>query len=187
MVSWYQASNDLLVLRRNDCDPLATSIQPPILHRIPLRLHLPEGTIMTTSSRMMPTIRHMRIFISFHHICLRTRLAPLRKPWADTARLSVLSCSESRRAPRSDTLLMLSRMIPTVLSISCRASQYRQGRPLGCRSATSVGSDGSDGSDGGYHRCQRRLQDCRDVPLGGLQCGGCRSGPGRLAGRRRRP
>jgi hypothetical protein len=68
---------------------------------------------------MMPTIRHMRIFMSFHHICFRTRFAPLRKPWADTARLSVLSCSESRRAPRSETLLMLSRMIPTVLSISC--------------------------------------------------------------------
>ena len=66
----------------------------------------------------MPTIRHMRIFMSFHHICLRTRLAPFRKPWADTARLSVLSCSESRRAPRSETLLMLSRMMPTVLSIS---------------------------------------------------------------------
>jgi hypothetical protein len=61
--------------------------------------------------------------LSFHHICLRTRLAPLRKPWADTARLSVLSCSESRRAPRSETLLMLSRMIPTVLSISWSASQ----------------------------------------------------------------
>lgn len=67
---------------------------------------------------MMPTMRHMRIFMSFHHICLRTRFAPLRKPWADTARLSVLSCRESRRAPRSETLLMLSRMIPTVLSIS---------------------------------------------------------------------
>jgi hypothetical protein len=78
----------------------------------------PEGTIMTMSRMMMPTIRHMRIFMSFHHICLRTRLAPLRKPWADTARLSVLSCSESRRAPRSETLLMLSRMMPTVLSIS---------------------------------------------------------------------
>jgi hypothetical protein len=35
------------------------------------------------------------------------------------ARLSVLSCSESSRSPRSETLLMLSRMIPTVLSISC--------------------------------------------------------------------
>jgi hypothetical protein len=44
----------------------------------------------------MPTMRHMRIFMSFHHICLRTRLAPLRKPWADWARLSVLSCRESR-------------------------------------------------------------------------------------------
>lgn len=73
---------------------------------------------MTTSKMMMPAMRHMRIFISFHHICLRTRLAPLRKPWADTARLSVLSCSESRRAPRSETLLMLSRIMPTVLSIS---------------------------------------------------------------------
>ena len=72
----------------------------------------------------MPTMRHMRIFMSFHHICLRTRLAPLRKPWADTARLSVLSCSESRRAPRSETLLMLSRMMPTVLSISWDTSQH---------------------------------------------------------------
>lgn len=66
----------------------------------------------------MPAMRHMRIFMSFHHICLRTRFAPLRNPCADTARLSVLSCRESRRAPRSETLLMLSRMIPTVLSIS---------------------------------------------------------------------
>lgn len=73
---------------------------------------------MMMSRMMMPTMRHMRIFISFHHICLRTRLAPLRKPWAEVARLSVLSWSESRRAPRSETLLMLSRMIPTVLSIS---------------------------------------------------------------------
>ena len=80
--------------------------------------NLPEGTMMTTSRMMMPTIRHMRIFMSFHHICLRTRLAPLRKPCAETARLSVLSCNESRRAPRSETLLILSRMIPTVLSIS---------------------------------------------------------------------
>lgn len=67
----------------------------------------------------MPTIRHMRIFMSFHHICLRTRLAPRRKPCAETARLSVLSWSESSLAPRSDTLLMLSRIMPTVLSISC--------------------------------------------------------------------
>jgi hypothetical protein len=85
--------------------------------------HSPEGTIMTTSRMMMPAMRHMRIFMSFHHICLRTRLAPLRKPWADTARLSVLSCRESRRAPRSETLLMLSRMMPTVLSISWHTSQ----------------------------------------------------------------
>jgi hypothetical protein len=66
----------------------------------------------------MPTMRHIRIFMSFHHICLRTLLAPLRKPWAETARLSVLSCRVSSRVPRSDTLLMLSRMMPTVLSIS---------------------------------------------------------------------
>jgi len=80
--------------------------------------------MIITNRMRIPTTRHMRIFMSFHHICLRTRLAPLRKPWADTARLSVLSCSESRRAPRSETLLMLSRMMPTVLSISCRASQH---------------------------------------------------------------
>lgn len=66
---------------------------------------------------------------------LRTRFAPRRKPCAETARLSaqrqsvriadgatlhdapVLSCSESRRSPRSATLVMLSRMMPTVSSI----------------------------------------------------------------------
>ena len=85
---------------------------------------LPMGTMMMASRTMMPTMSHMRIFMSFHHICLRTRFAPLRKPWADWARLSVLSCSESRRAPLSETLLMLSRMIPTVLSISWWTSQY---------------------------------------------------------------
>jgi hypothetical protein len=70
--------------------------------------------------------------VSFHRICLRTRLAPLPKPCAAMARLSVLSCSESRRAPRSETLLMLSRMMPTVLSISyihvsgCQTHLYRE-------------------------------------------------------------
>jgi hypothetical protein len=103
-----------LVLPCYDCFLLATRCTRPGQD-----CHVPEGTIMTTSRMMMPTMRHMRIFMSFHHICLRTRLAPLRKPWADWARLSVLSWSESRRAPRSETLLMLSRMMPTVLSISC--------------------------------------------------------------------
>jgi hypothetical protein len=91
----------------------------------------PEGTIMITSRMMMPTMRHMRIFMSFHHICLRTRLAPRRKPWADWARLSVLSWSESRRAPRSETLLMLSRMMPTVLSISWCASVKQSADAIG--------------------------------------------------------
>lgn len=39
----------------------------------------------------------LRIFISFHHICLRTRFAPRRKPWADTARLSDQGRMISRR------------------------------------------------------------------------------------------
>jgi hypothetical protein len=66
---------------------------------------------------MMPAIKHMRIFMSFHHICLRTRFAPRRKPCAETARLSVLSCRASRRSPRCETLLMFSLMTPTVSSI----------------------------------------------------------------------
>ncbi len=36
----------------------------------------------------LPTTRMILIFMSFHHICLRTRLAPLRNPCAETARLS---------------------------------------------------------------------------------------------------
>jgi hypothetical protein len=75
---------------------------------------------MTSSRMMIPTIKQMRIFMSFHHICFRTRLAPLLKPCADTARLSVLSCSESSRSPLWDTLLMFSRMTPTVSSICYR-------------------------------------------------------------------
>lgn len=95
----------------------------------------------------MPTIKHMRIFMSFHHICLRTRLAPLLKPCAETARLSVLSCSESRRAPRSETLLMLSRMMPTVLSISwCLCQQLPTGTMLrvqGVRMSSAAGTERS--------------------------------------------
>ena len=62
------------------------------------------GTIMTTSKTQIPIPIMIRIRMSFHlllsnshevweegtyHICLRTRLAPRRNPWADTARLSI--------------------------------------------------------------------------------------------------
>ena len=75
---------------------------------------------MTTSKMMMQITKHTRIFMSFHHICLRTRLAPRRKPCADTARLSVLSCRESRRSPRSETPIMFERIARIVSSISYR-------------------------------------------------------------------
>lgn len=91
--------------------------------------------MMTTRRRMMPTMMHMRIFMSFHHIykassavivqlyackshtCFLTRFAPRLKPCAETARLSVLSWRESRCSPRCETLLMFSRITPTVSSI----------------------------------------------------------------------
>lgn len=79
---------------------------------------------MTTNRMITQMTRHTRIFMSFHHICLRTRLAPRRKPWADTARLSVLSCKESRRSPRWETLLMFSRITPTVSSICCEKESH---------------------------------------------------------------
>lgn len=82
----------------------------------------------------MPTIKHMRIFMSFHHICFRTRFAPRRKSCAEWARLSVLSCKESKCSPRLETCLMLSRMMPTVLSISW-PSRDRQPRSLPARLA----------------------------------------------------
>ena len=77
----------------------------------------PEGTMMMTSRMMMPTMRHMRIFMSFHHICLRTLLAPRRKPCADWARLSVLFWRESRRSSRAlscRTFLSISWMAPLI-------------------------------------------------------------------------
>ena len=89
------------------------------------RKNLPEGTMMTTSKMMTQITRHTRIFMSFHHICLRTRLAPRRKPCADTARLSVLSWRESRRSPRSETPIMFDRIARIVSSIS-----YRKHIPL---------------------------------------------------------
>jgi hypothetical protein len=70
-------------------------------------------TIITAIARPMM----MRIFISFHHIFFLTLFAPRRKPCADTARLSVLSCSESNLSPLSATLVMLSLIISTVSSI----------------------------------------------------------------------
>lgn len=36
--------------------------------------------MMIISKIMMPTIRHIRIFISFHHICFLTLFAPRLKP-----------------------------------------------------------------------------------------------------------
>jgi hypothetical protein len=87
---------------------------------------LPEGTMMTINKMMMPTMMQIRIFMSFHHICLRTRLAPRRKPCADVARLSVLSCRASRRSPRCEALFRLSCIWRTVLSISYwRGVSYR--------------------------------------------------------------
>lgn len=46
------------------------------------------GTTMMMIRTQIPTAIMTRIFMSFHHICLRTRLALRRKPWADTAKLS---------------------------------------------------------------------------------------------------
>jgi hypothetical protein len=162
----------------------------------------------------MPTMRHMRIFMSFHHICLRTRLAPRRKPWADCARLSVLSCSESRRAPRSETLLMLSRIIPTVLSISyvrvsmCVAQGHGVAERLpqassgvasilqGCGKPECVPADvammRTACTLSGAADPQETMRRCwdggtgLDIPPEALLCGGCHSGlgPRRLAGQR---
>ena len=46
------------------------------------------GTMIITRRMIIPTAMHMRIFMSFHHIFLRTWLAPRRKPWAEIAKLS---------------------------------------------------------------------------------------------------
>ena len=70
---------------------------------------------------------------TFHHICFRTRFAPRRNPCAETARLSFNQVSSysgegnripvfdsrlSNLSPRSATLLILSRIIPTYRRVS---------------------------------------------------------------------
>jgi len=122
----------------------------------------PLGTMMMTSKRMMPTIRHILIFMSFHHICFLTLLAPRLKPCAETARLSVLSCRLSRRSPRSETLLMLLRMTLTVESISCVNSQSLSAR-VGWKVMGDVRLGGQRYA--GCHLCWRRRsgqRECRD-------------------------
>jgi hypothetical protein len=52
---------------------------------------LPMGIIMIRSRTTIPTHNMILHFISARHILCLTRLAPLLKPCADTARLSVLS------------------------------------------------------------------------------------------------
>src|SRR5271168_2300236 len=69
--------------------------------------------MIMTRRIITPPTRHNLIFISFHHICFLTLFAPRLNPCALTARLSVFDSSESRRSPRSATLLILSRMMPT--------------------------------------------------------------------------
>lgn len=80
---------------------------------------------MTINKMMIPPIKHILALKSFHHICFLTRFAPLLNPCADCARLSVLSCNVSNLSPRSATLLMFSRMMPTVSSIcACMAAVF---------------------------------------------------------------
>ena len=140
---------------------------------------LPEGTMITINRMMMPTMMQIRIFMSFHHICLRTRLAPRRKPCADVARLSVLSCRASRRSPRCEALFRLSCICRTVLSISCWSqtallaiwSSLPRGRPpvryscqspsiiCRCRTAVPALATAESWADSLFeaHRCANRL------------------------------
>lgn len=97
--SWYDNDNEQDDYANNQAHP---------------HLHICQDVSSTSTSQKQG------FGIPFHHICLRTLLAPRRKPCADTARLSVLSWRESRRSPRWETLLMFSRITPTVSSICCR-------------------------------------------------------------------
>ena len=68
-------SEDSLVV--SGCNNWDMSVRTPGFEGL---LHSPAGTIITIRRMMMPTIKHMRIFMSFHHICFLTRFAPRRKP-----------------------------------------------------------------------------------------------------------
>ena len=99
LTSWYDDNNEQDNYSNNQAHP---------------HLHICNDVSSTATTQCL--VFH----IPFHHICLRTLLAPRRKPCADTARLSVLSWRESRRSPRWETLLMFSRITPTVSSICYR-------------------------------------------------------------------
>lgn len=106
----------LLVLRSNDYK--ATS-QPRASYSTPhVRTNSPLGTIITINNTIIPTIIHIRIFMSFHHICFRTLLAPRLNPCADVAKLSVLSCNLLIFSPRSEALTRLDRIWSTALATS---------------------------------------------------------------------
>lgn len=59
------------------------------------------GTTMMMMSTAIPIPIMIRILMSFHHICLRTRLAPRRKPCAEAARVSAKSAGRRTGPTRS--------------------------------------------------------------------------------------
>lgn len=125
--STYSSSTPLVSLLSlvYSCPSLSsTTPSISILHSVlPYSLNIHQekctaiGTIITINKMITTKIRHILIFISFHHISFLTRLAPLLNPCALIAKLSVLFSIESNLSPRSATLLMLSLIIPTVSSI----------------------------------------------------------------------
>ena len=74
---------------------------------------------MISKRMMMPTRIQILIFTFFHHICLRTRLAPRRNPCADWLRFSDLSWSWSMCSPRWATDSRFFFITLTVSSICC--------------------------------------------------------------------
>lgn len=102
-----------------------------------------RGTMITIKITMIPITIHNLIFISFHHICFLTLLAPLLKPWALTAKLSALSWIESNLSPLSATLLRLSLMISTVSLTCCCISSVLEGACVD----DAFGTNGSYGTE----------------------------------------
>lgn len=144
------------------------------------------------SKMMIPAIKHILIFMSyislsdraiagqqynrltFHHICLRTLFAPRRNPCAETARLSVLSWRESNLSPRCETLLMFSRMTPTVSSICWRPCQrYSSKHSHRCRFGqvlVALGMTLESLEDGGHSAGSKSHRRIVEVQRRGRSC-----------------
>jgi hypothetical protein len=82
---------------------------------------VPDGTMITMSRMMMPTMMQIRIFMFFHIMLFLVSRALLLKCRADSLRASVLAWRVSSRVPRSPILSTVSVSMDVTSRISYKS------------------------------------------------------------------